>query len=64
MTTEPKERVWIASYTASEYASVLCRGLYFRSIHNSKEDAERMAHDPQAKDFTVTEYVKVALPNP
>jgi hypothetical protein len=52
-----KDRVWIASYTASKFASILCRGLHFRSTHNSKEDAERMVHDPQAEDFIVTEYV-------
>lgn len=54
------DRVWIASYIASEYAGVLSRGLFFRSIHDTKEDAERMSRDPQARDFTVTEYVRAS----
>lgn len=49
--------IWIASYTASKFAGVLSRGLLFRSIHDSKEEAEKMSRDPQALDFTVTEYV-------
>lgn len=55
------ERVWIASYVASKYAGVLSRGLHFRSIHDSEEMARSMSRDPQAIDFTVTEYVRSDL---
>jgi hypothetical protein len=54
------ERVWIASYTASQYAGVLSRGLHFRSIHDSEADAEKMRHDPAAIDFTITEYAAIS----
>ena len=50
--------IFIAAYTASEHASVLSRGLLFRSIHDSREDAEKMRRDPQAIGFTVVEYAK------
>jgi hypothetical protein len=52
------EKIWIATYTASQYAGVLSRGLLFRSIHNDEEKAQGMQRDPQAMNFTVTKYVK------
>jgi hypothetical protein len=56
--------VWIRSYTASEYASILCRGLHFRSIHDSKEDADNWnGSGPISEDFAVTEYVRVPQPD-
>jgi hypothetical protein len=35
------ERIWIVNHVAGPESGVLSRGLLFRSIHNSKEEAER-----------------------
>ena len=57
------ERIWIVEYTVTEdSSSVLCRGLTFRSIHNSQEEAEKYFlsdSGPYATGCSITEYVLV-----
>lgn len=57
------ERVWIASHVAGGKSGTLSRGLRFRSIHDSKQEAEAPFGRHRGVDeigFSVQEYVKAS----
>jgi hypothetical protein len=59
---EIPERIWIAAYTAGDGSSILGNGVLFRSIHDSREDAEGAAqrYHPDPNGITIGEYVAEA----
>jgi hypothetical protein len=59
---ELRETIWIVGYTAGDKAGILSRGVHFRSIHDSREEAERFAAAaaPDAVgEPTITEYARL-----
>lgn len=57
--------VFVTSYIAGDKSSVLCRGLHFRAIHDSRAEAERfITLQTHGEPYAITEYVPKSPKSP